>query len=63
MKTSSIIFLGLFVLVLVIVSPLITIWALNTIFPSLAIPFTIWTWLAVVWLHTVAVGITYKSGK
>ena len=63
MKTSSIIFLGLFVLVLVIVSPLITIWALNTLFPSLAIPLTIWTYLAVVWLHTVAVGITYKSGK
>jgi hypothetical protein len=36
---------------------------LNTVFPSLAIPLTIWTYLAVIWLHTVAMGITYKSGK
>jgi hypothetical protein len=57
------ILLVLFVLALIFVSPILTIWALNTLFPSLAIPLTIWTWLAVVWLHTVAVGITYKSGK
>jgi len=63
MKTSSIILFGLFVLAIVIVSPFITIWALNTVFPSLAIPLTIWTYLAVVWLHTVAVGITYKNGS
>ena len=63
MKTSSIILFGLFVLALVIVSPLITIWALNTLFPSLAIPLTVWTYLAVVWLHTVAVGITYNKTK
>jgi hypothetical protein len=34
------------VVVGVIVGPLLTIWALNTIFPSLTIPFTFWTWLA-----------------
>ncbi len=60
MNTSSIILLGLFILVLVIVSPIATIWALNTVFPSLAIPLNIWTWLAVAWLHTIAVGASYK---
>lgn len=30
--------------------PLVTIWALNTLFPVLAIPFTLATWFAVVWL-------------
>ncbi len=63
MNTSSIILLGLLVLALVIVSPIATIWALNTVFPSLAIPLNIWTWLAVVWLHTVAAGVTYKNSK
>ena len=63
MNTSSIILFGLLVLVLIIVSPFITIWALNTVFPSLAIPLTIWTYLAVIWLHTVAVGVAYKSSK
>ena len=31
---------------MVIVGPLASIWALNTLFPSLNIPFTIETWLA-----------------
>lgn len=34
------------VAVLFLVSPLVTIWALNTLFP-LYIPYTFWTWLAV----------------
>jgi hypothetical protein len=37
-----------FVIFLVAIGPIITIWALNTLFPSLAIPFTWETWLAVV---------------
>ena len=32
---------------LIIGGPLVTIWALNTLFPVLAIPYTFWTWLAV----------------
>ena len=32
---------------LIIVGPFITIWALNTLFPMLAIPYTFYTWLAV----------------
>jgi hypothetical protein len=40
-------------LVLIAVGPLILIWSLNTLFPALAIPYDIWTWLASVVLGTV----------
>jgi hypothetical protein len=33
-------------LVLVIVGPILTIWALDTIFPALNIPYTFETWFA-----------------
>jgi hypothetical protein len=32
----------------IIFGPIVTIWALNTLFPVLAIPYTIETWLATV---------------
>jgi hypothetical protein len=38
----------LFVFVLVVIGPFLTIWALNTLFPVLAIPYGFWTWAAVV---------------
>lgn len=31
---------------LIIFWPFVIIWALNTLFPILAIPFTFWTWLS-----------------
>lgn len=34
------------IVLLVIAGPLLLIWSLNTLFPVLAIPYTIWTWLA-----------------
>jgi hypothetical protein len=34
------------VVTLIIAGPLLLIWALNTLFPVLAIPYTVWTWLA-----------------
>jgi hypothetical protein len=37
-----------FIIFLVAIGPLLTIWALNTLFPTLAIPYDIYTWLAVV---------------
>lgn len=40
---------------IVIVSPFITIWSLNTLF-ALGIGYTIWTWLAMVWLSMVTFG-------
>lgn len=35
-----------FLVLLVIIGPLATIWALNTLFPILDIPFTLDTWVA-----------------
>jgi len=53
--------LGLLVIIIVIASPLLSIWALNTLF-SLSIPITIWTYLATLWLHIVIGGsISYKK--
>jgi len=43
-----VILLIVFVIALIVVGPLLTIWALNTLFPVLAIPYDIWTWLAVI---------------
>lgn len=36
------------ILVLIALGPILTIWALNTLFPQLAIPLTLETWFAVV---------------
>jgi hypothetical protein len=40
----------LLIVLVVVIGPLLTIWALNTLFPVLAIPYTFLTWLAVVLL-------------
>ncbi len=56
-------FFGLIVLLilLVIAGPLLLIWSLNTLFPVLAIEYTIWTWLAALILGaTVGPKITKK---
>jgi hypothetical protein len=37
-----------FAVIVVLVAPMLTIWALNTLFPSLAIPITFETWGAVI---------------
>jgi hypothetical protein len=47
----AIMFLVAFILALVAIGPLTIIWALNTLFPMLAIPYTLETWLSVVLLH------------
>lgn len=47
MNAFGVLFAVLLVIALIIVGPLLTIWALNTLFPALAIPYTIWTWLSV----------------
>ena len=53
--------IGLLVIVLILVSPIFSIWALNTLF-SLAIPTNLWTWLAMFWLHVVIGGsVSYKK--
>jgi hypothetical protein len=51
----------LVLIALVIVGPLIIIWSMNTLFPVLAIPYDIWTWLATVFLFAaVRANVTVK---
>lgn len=45
-----------FVIFLVAVAPLATIWSLNTLFPSLAIPLSFDTWMAAFILSAVVSG-------
>jgi hypothetical protein len=55
----------LLVVVLGILGPFLTIWSLNTLFPALAIPFTLETWAAVILLG-IAIrgdGLTFGSKK
>jgi len=40
-----------FATLVVIFGPLATLWALNTLFPVLAIPYNFYSWLAVVLLN------------
>ena len=47
MKTFGAVLLIVIGLALILVGPLLTIWALNTLFPVLAIPYNIETWFAV----------------
>lgn len=37
-----------FAIVLILIGPLLTIWAFNTLFPALAIPYTFSNWAAVI---------------
>lgn len=50
MKASTILLALVFIIVLVAIGPLLTIWAANTLFPALAIPYTFETWCAVILL-------------
>lgn len=49
MKSESLITFLVFVLLVVslVFGPLAIIWAINTLFPVAAIPYTFWHWLAV----------------
>ena len=53
MSTDTKLLLVLLIIALIVVGPLITIWALNTLFPALVIPYTFETWLAAVILGSV----------
>jgi hypothetical protein len=46
----KILFAVVLIVFLIAIGPILTIWALNTLFPMLAIPFTLETWAAVVLL-------------
>ena len=44
------IFMIVLLIAIVVFGPWVTIWAMNTLFPLLAIPFNLATWFAVIWL-------------
>lgn len=52
----------LFMLLVVILYPLGGIWALNTLFPSLAIPYNLSTWAAMVLLSMFVNSGSVKRG-
>ncbi len=47
----------------IVVGPLIGIWSLNTLFPVLAIPYTIETWAAFFLLFGSLTGLRFGSRK
>ena len=53
----------IFVVVVVVFGPLLTIWSLNTLFPVLAIPYSIESWLATVVIAGIfrGDGISFKG--
>ena len=62
----KILFVAVVILVLIVIFPIATIWSLNTLFPALAIPFTIDTWMATVILGGVVGGtngVTFGGKK
>jgi hypothetical protein len=64
MSNSRLIIFVIVAIAIIVFSPIATIWSLNTLFSSLAIPYNIWTWLAVVWIHSATFGnITYQLSK
>lgn len=49
----------LLIIAAIIFGPLMSIWALNTLF-SLNIAYTFWTWLAMVWTGLFFSGVKYN---
>ena len=51
------------ILIVVFLGPLVTIWSLNTLFPVLAIPYSIETWLATVVIAGIfrGDGVSFKG--
>ena len=57
----------LLVLVIVVLAavftPFMTIWSLNTLFPTLEIPMNFYTWLAMEWINFMVLGRLGRIGK
>ena len=47
MKVAGILVVAALVILLIILGPIVVIWALNALFPALAIPVTFKTWFAI----------------
>ena len=50
------------VVIVLIIGPLLSIWALNTLFPVLAIPYTIQTWAAMLLFGGMFSGSLNRKG-
>jgi hypothetical protein len=62
-NTSKNIVAGLIILgliVLLVVTPLVSIWSANTLF-GLNIAYTFWTWFAALWMQTVVIAPKIKT--
>jgi len=60
---TKLIFIIALVGLIIVVVPLATIWSLNTLFPMLAIAYSVETWFAAVVLGSVVGGTTGVSFK
>ena len=55
-QDSKLILFGALLVAIIVLGPLFTIWALNTLFPVLSIPYTFETWAA-----TIILGGFFKT--
>lgn len=55
MNDTGVVLVVVVFLAVAMVLPLISIWALNTLF-LLGIEYSVWTWLAAAWLHGAIAG-------
>lgn len=55
-KIVAIVGLVILILAIIILQPLAIIWAINTIAPAMSIPYSFWTWLAIVVLNVSTFG-------
>ena len=62
MNTFKILGIVALIILLVIIGPFLTIWSLNTLFPALAIGYTLETWAAVI-LLSMALRSNVKVNK
>jgi hypothetical protein len=61
-EMNTILFWLVVIIALVAIGPLLTIWAFNTLFPVLAIPYALDTWAAVVLLGVfIRANVTVKK--
>jgi hypothetical protein len=60
---SKVTLMLILIVFVVVVGPLLTIWALNTLFPVLAIPYSVETWFATVIVAGIfrGDGISFKG--
>ena len=62
LPTTGIVLLILLMILLICFTPFIVIWALNTLFPILAIQYSFWTWLAMLIIN-IHIGGFFKINK